>query len=57
MLRFQIFTPVLCVSKTPHLAGGPEFLPLLLDGLLLDLLLFLRLLSCLLGLLFLLLPH
>lgn len=38
-----------------NLAGGPEFLPLLLDGLLLDLLLFLRLLGRLLGLLFLLL--
>lgn len=38
-----------------NLAGGPEFLPLLLDGLLLDLLLLLGLLRCLLGLLLLLL--
>lgn len=38
-----------------NLAGSPEFLPLLLDGLLLDLLLFLGLLGRLLGLLFLLL--
>lgn len=38
-----------------NLAGSPEFLPLLLDGLLLDLLLFLGLLGGLLGLLFLLL--
>lgn len=40
-----------------NLAGSPEFLPLLLDGLLLDLLLFLGLLGCLLGLLFLFLPR
>lgn len=38
-----------------NLAGGPEFLPLLLDGLLLDLLLLLGLLRRLLGLLLLLL--
>lgn len=38
-----------------YLAHGPEFLPLLLDGLLLDLLLFLGLLGGLLGFLFLLL--
>lgn len=38
-----------------NLAGGPEFLPLFLDGLLLDLLLLLGLLRCLLGLLLLLL--
>lgn len=41
-------------SMRVNLAGSPEFLPLLLDGFLLDLLLFLGLLGYLLGLLFLL---